>query len=277
MKGLLQRAITAVIFVAVMLGGLFFSKESFLALFGLVTLMSLWEFYGLTIKKDTNSSIRKIYGVILGMIPYIMGVYYHLDGIENSFLFLQKCMLIFLPLLFLAFIVELFLAADQPFSNLGQIFLGIIYISIPFTLLQFIAIEGGNFYPTIILGMLLLTWATDTGAYVIGSLIGKNKLFPRISPNKTWEGSLGGVVVTFLIAWLLSIYITELQLKDWLVLAGLVAIFASIGDLVESMLKRSLGVKDSGTIMPGHGGFLDRFDAFMFLIPFASAYLLWLR
>ena len=123
----------------------------------------------------------------------------------------------------------------------------------------------------------MLTWGNDTGAYLIGSVIGKTPLFPRISPKKTWEGSLGGVAVTFIIAWLLSIYTQELTLQTWLVLAGIVSVFGSTGDLIESMLKRSLGVKDSGTIMPGHGGFLDRFDAFMYMIPFAAAYLLWIR
>ena len=122
-----------------------------------------------------------------------------------------------------------------------------------------------------------MTWANDVGAYFVGSKFGKTKLFPRISPKKTWEGSFGGVMMTFLTGWLLSLYIIELNLKDWLILALIVSIFGSIGDLVESMLKRSVGVKDSGTILPGHGGFLDRFDAFIFLLPFAACYLLWLR
>jgi len=277
MKGLAQRAVTAVIFVAIMLGGLFFSKVSFLALFGFITLVSLWEYFGLTLTNDSNDLLRKIWGSTLGIIPFGMAAYFHLEEVSEPHVFFQKCLFIYFPLIFMTFIIELFLAAKKPFLNIGQIFLGIIYVTIPFTLLQFIGLDGDNFYPKIIFGLLILTWANDTGAYVIGSMIGKTPLFPRISPNKTWEGSLGGVAVTFLISWLLSIYITELTLTNWLTLAGLVAIFASIGDLIESMLKRSLGVKDSGTIMPGHGGFLDRFDAFLFLIPFASAYLLWIR
>ncbi len=277
MSGLLQRALTAIVFVAVMLAGLYFSKNSFLILFGLITILSLWEFFTIILKNDTHDFLRKIYGVGIGATPFLIGAYYHFGQIENGAEFLKDSLLVFLPVLFFLFVLELFMKSKYPFANLGHIFLGLIYIGIPFTLAQFIAIDEGNYYPNIILGLLLLTWSNDTGAYVIGSQIGRTKLFPRISPNKTWEGSLGGVAVSFLIAWLLSIYVTELSLTNWLVLASLVSIFASLGDLIESMLKRSLGVKDSGTIMPGHGGFLDRFDAFIFLLPFAASYLLLIR
>lgn len=277
MSGLIQRGLTAVVFVAVMLAGLYFSKISFLALFGLITILSLWEFFTIILKNETHDSTRKILGAAVGVTPFLMAAYYHFYQLDNSAEFLKKCILLFLPIVFFLFIIELFTKSKNPFGNLGYLFLGLIYIGIPFTLAQFIAIDGGNYYPNIILGLLLLTWANDTGAYVIGSQIGRTKLFPRISPNKTWEGSLGGVAVAFLIAWLLSIYVTELSLTNWLVLAALVSIFASLGDLIESMLKRSLGVKDSGTIMPGHGGFLDRFDAFIFLLPFAASYLLLIR
>ena len=277
MSGLIQRGLTAIVFVAVMLAGLYFNKISFLALFGLITILSLWEFFTIILKNEANDFLRKILGTGIGVTPFLMTAYYHFNQLDNSAEFLKTCILLFLPIIFLLFIVELFTKSKNPFGNLGYLVLGLIYIGIPFTLAQFIAIDGGNYYPNIILGLLLLTWANDTGAYVIGSQIGRTKLFPRISPNKTWEGSLGGVAVTFLIAWLLSIYVTELSLTSWLVLATLVSIFASLGDLIESMLKRSLGVKDSGTIMPGHGGFLDRFDAFIFILPFAASYLLLIR
>lgn len=276
MSGLLERGLTAIVFVVVMLGGLFYSKYSFLGLFGLITLLSLWEFYNLTLKNASHDLLRKIYGTALGIIPFLMAAFYHFKGDLDPFLFLKSHFLILLPLIFLTFLIELFTNSKTPFNNIGNIFLGLIYIGIPFTLVQFIAIDGITFSPFIILGLLLLTWGNDTGAYLIGSVIGKTPLFPRISPKKTWEGSLGGVAVTFVIAWLLSIYTKDLTLQNWLVLAGIVSIFGSTGDLIESMLKRSLGVKDSGTIMPGHGGFLDRFDAFMFMIPFAATYLLWI-
>lgn len=277
MKGLATRGLTAIVFVAVMLGGIFYSKYSFLILFGLITLLSLWEFYTLTFKNESNDFLRKMYGVFIGIAPFLMAAFYHVDGNFDPLIFVKEHFLIFLPFIFLFFIIELFTNSKSPFSNIGNIFLGLIYVGIPLTLLQFIAIDSQNYFPKIVLGLLLLTWTNDTGAYLVGSMIGKTKLFPRISPNKTWEGSLGGVAATFVMGWILSVYVTELTLYNWLTLAGLVAVFGSIGDLIESMLKRSLGVKDSGNIMPGHGGFLDRFDAFVFLLPFAASYLLWIR
>jgi phosphatidate cytidylyltransferase len=181
------------------------------------------------------------------------------------------------PLLFLSFVFELFAKSEQPFANVAFIILGMVYIGIPFALLDFIAFDADKFYTNTILGLLVLTWANDTGAYLVGSQIGKTKLFPSISPKKTWEGSIGGVVITIFIAILMSFFFEECTMVQWIVLAIIVVIFGSIGDLVESMLKRSYSIKDSGNLLPGHGGFLDRFDAFIFLIPFATAYLLWLR
>ena len=135
----------------------------------------------------------------------------------------------------------------------------------------------------IIFGILLCVWTNDTGAYIIGSLIGKNKLIEHISPRKTIEGSIGGAVSTMMMAYLLSQYASQIpilncfaiiDLHGWLIIGILVFVFASIGDLIESLLKRSLDIKDSGSIMPGHGGFLDRFDAFIFVIPFVVCFLL---
>jgi phosphatidate cytidylyltransferase len=125
--------------------------------------------------------------------------------------------------------------------------------------------------------LLLLTWMNDTGAYLVGSNFGRRMLFPRISPKKTWEGTIGGVVITFITAASFCAFSGELRLFDWMVLAAFVSVFGTLGDLVESMLKRSVGVKDSGNLLPGHGGVLDRFDAFIFVLPFAAAYLLSIR
>ena len=118
-----------------------------------------------------------------------------------------------------------------------------------------------------------MNWVNDSGAYVVGSLIGKTPLYPRISPNKTWEGTLGGVFFCLVTGYIFSLYYTMLSTVDWMVLGAITAIFGSLGDLIESMLKRSVDKKDSGNLLPGHGGMLDRFDAFIFLLPFAAAYL----
>ena len=123
------------------------------------------------------------------------------------------------------------------------------------------------------LGIILLIWASDVAAYLVGSFIGKNKLFERISPGKTWEGSVGALIINIGCAFLVANWFPELALKHWIVISVLVSIFGTIGDLVESMFKRQAGVKDSGKIMPGHGGILDRFDSLLFVSPFIYAYL----
>lgn len=278
MKGLAQRGGTAVVFVAVMLAGLYGGKFAFIALFTLVTALCLWEYFGLTMPKETaKDTSRKIIGLVLGMIPFALASATQLGYLTWTNQSILLAVLLYFSAIFLVFIFELFANSKLPYTNLGLLFLGIIYIGIPFAALDIIAIHEGQYFPNTVLGLLLLTWANDTGAYLLGSQIGKTPLFPRISPKKTWEGTLSGVFVTFLVAWLLSYLFKEQSLLQWEVLALIVVIFGSIGDLVESMLKRSLNIKDSGTFLPGHGGFLDRFDAFIFLIPFAAAYLTWIR
>ena len=272
MQGFLKRVMTAIVFVIVMVGGVYLHPMTHVGLFILITGMCLWEYSNLTLDK-TNIGRRWI-GLLLGLLPILATSYLQISNmVAPSFLY--KCTLLFFPMILLAFIYELYTGSEKPFTNIGNLTLGIFYIGIPLALIPLIAFSGGVFRPNIIFGILLLTWANDTGAYLVGSQIGKTKLFPRISPKKTWEGSGGGVLVAFLAAYLLSLIFKDLLLKDWLILAGIVSIFGSIGDLVESMLKRSLNIKDSGNILPGHGGMLDRFDAFIFLMPFVAAYLLW--
>ena len=278
MKGLLRRASTALIFVVIMLGGLYGGYYSFILLFAVITALCLWEFLYMTIDHGKRRDwLRRIWGTAFGLTPFVLAVLIHLDVIRLDDNFVIITALLFFPFIFMAFIYELIAQSETPFVNVAFIVLGMVYIGAPFALLDFIAFEGKNFYANTVFGLLLMTWLNDTGAYVAGSQFGKTKLLPRISPNKTWEGSLGGVAVTFLTATVLCFVFPERSAADWFVLAGIVAIFGSIGDLIESMLKRSVGVKDSGDLLPGHGGVLDRFDAFIFQLPFAAVYLLWVR
>jgi len=274
MQGLVQRVLTAIVFVVIMVGGVYLHPLSLIALFLLITAMCLWEYLDLTLSKDNSG--RKWIALFLGLFPFLLTALYNSPYYEISDTFLYNGLLLFLPLVALSFVYELYTSSEKPFTNIGVSLLGVFYIGIPLALVPMIAFRAGVFHPNIIFGLLLLTWANDTGAYLIGSQIGRTKLFPRISPKKTWEGSFGGVLVAFMAAYLLSMVFKDLALKDWLVLALLVSVFGSIGDLVESMLKRSLNIKDSGNLLPGHGGMLDRFDAFLFLLPFAGAYLLWI-
>ena len=278
MKGLLQRAFTALIFVIVMLLGLYGGRYSFVLLFAIITAGCLWEFFVMVMTRNKRrDSIRMFLGVAFGLTPFVLASVLQLSRIEINEQFVIISSILFFPFIFLAFIYELFARSSRPFMNVAYIVLGMVYIGAPFALLDFIAFDGDKFYANVVMGLLILSWANDTGAYLVGSMIGKTKLIPRISPGKTWEGSIGGVCITFLIAYALCFMFDELRFVDWMVLAGIVSIFGSIGDLIESMLKRSVGVKDSGSLMPGHGGLLDRFDAFIFLLPFAAAYLLWIR
>ena len=278
MKGLIKRAFTALVFVLVMLLGLYGSRYSFVILFAVITTGCLWEYFLIVMnRKNRVDKIRVWLGVAFGLTPFVLASVLQLGRIEINEDFIIITALLFFPFIFLAFIYELFARSKWPFSNVAYIVLGMVYIGAPFALLDFIAFDGDKFYANTVMGLLILSWANDTGAYLVGSSIGKHKLLPRISPGKTWEGSIGGVLITFVVGYLLYFMFPELRLVDWLVLAGIVAIFGSIGDLVESMLKRSFDVKDSGSLLPGHGGLLDRFDAFIFLLPFAAAYILWIR
>ncbi|WP_280640556.1 phosphatidate cytidylyltransferase [Hymenobacter volaticus] len=155
----------------------------------------------------------------------------------------------------------------NPFANVGINLLGLLYVSLPMSFLSLIAYGPTSYDYRRVLALLLLVWSSDIGAYAAGKSFGKHKLAPKISPGKTWEGALGGFLLTLAMGWAMGYLLPELSITYRLVVASVVAVFGPLGDLAESMLKRSVGVKDSGRIMPGHGGLLDRFDAFLFILP----------
>jgi len=257
-----QRAITAVFFAIAMIGGVYGGLIPFRILSLLIAAGCLWELMSLLLPEEDGKSFRQIIGLIWGLAPFVAAL--ALDGVSIISIIVVPA---FISLLLL---IELFGRSASPFSNVGAYLLGIFYISVPLLLLQSVAWKSGFGYaPNRVFGLLWLVWTNDTLAYLIGSKIGRTKLFSRISPNKTWEGTLGGIVCTVGMAWLLSQYFDDYSVVQWLVLAAVVGVFGTLGDLVESMLKRSIGVKDSGSLLPGHGGLLDRFDAFLFVLPFA--------
>jgi len=278
MQGLLKRVITAIFFVIVMLGGIYGGQYPFVILFAVITTLCLWEFFSITLDKDQKRDrIRKVIGLCFGLTPFIMVSMLKLNLLNSPDNFVLYTSLLCFPIIFLCFIYELFAASEKPFENVAFIILGMVYIGTPFALVDFIAFDGEQFHANTVFGLLLLTWINDTAAYLVGSQIGKNKLFPRISPKKTWEGSIGGGLFTLILAGSLGYIFEEQSILEWIILGAIVVIFGSIGDLIESMLKRSYKIKDSGTLLPGHGGLLDRFDAFIFLVPFAAAYIIWIR
>ncbi len=283
-----QRVISAIFFVIVMLGGLFGGATTFYLLFLIITAGCLWEFTGLMFRPEGNHlRFRRVAGTVLGSLPFVVfgskifnlfvpmpggtrfSPYLFVADLSDNISPILMAVVLLLLLVFLLFIVELFLASREPFANMGHYLLGAVYLGVPFSLLISISYWHDNYAPLRVFGLLLLTWTNDTMAYMVGSKIGKTPFFSRISPNKTWEGTLGGMVFTFALAGLFSIWMPVFSWSEWIGLAAVVAVFGTLGDLVESMLKRSLQVKDSGSILPGHGGFLDRFDSFIFVLPFA--------
>ena len=285
-----QRALTAVIFAAVMLVGLFWNVASFFLLFSVIGIGAWWEFLNMALKNEPSKKIR--ISIIIGVLVVILTPLFFytnqmlLSGVSPYIV--PAILIIITPLLlsFALLLIELFLKSEAPFHNIGIVVLSFYYPVLPFVLIfqlvskqkfSFDTFFADGFTPNIVAGTLFLTWANDTFAYLIGSKIGKTPLSPRISPKKTWEGTIGGAVMCMLTGVVISYFFKELTLINWMIVGGIVAVFGTLGDLIESMLKRSVGVKDSGSFMPGHGGFLDRFDAFIFAVPFVYLYLIVLK
>jgi phosphatidate cytidylyltransferase len=262
-----ERAISAILFTVIMLAGVFGGALPFTCLFLLIAGGSAWELLKMLADKDTNYALgRRLVGAFLGVWPLLLFLFHSKSSsstIDGPLLWA-----LFLLPIFMLLLTELFLQAAKPFQQVGNYLLALIYIGIPFALLADIASPDQHYSAWRVFGLLLLNWMNDTFAYLTGYFIGKTPFFPRISPKKTWEGTIGGIVFTFLFAWALSNWISCYSVPQWLAIATVVAIFGTLGDLVESMLKRSVGVKDSGAILPGHGGFLDRFDSLIVLTPF---------
>jgi len=246
-------------------------------LFALVTGLTIWEFTGLVNDYKTITVNR--------MICTVAGVYFFLAMAGyNSGLTPASVFIPYLVSIIYLLIAELYLKHPDPISDWAYTMMSQVYIALPFSLLNVLAFRSVGFdirYTYLIpLSVFVFLWMNDTGAYLCGSLLGKHKLFPRISPGKSWEGSIGGGILVMAIAVLIW-YLTEqygvnelsLNAFEWVGLGLTVVVFGTWGDLIESLLKRTLGIKDSGTILPGHGGMLDRFDSSLLAIPAAVVYL----
>ncbi len=222
--------------------------------------MGTYEFYQLA--KKANCSPQVYIGLFVATLLFISCFAANYFSFTSIFL-LIGFFLVLIP------IIELYRKKKNPFTNIAFTFLGLLYVALPFSLLNYMAFPFNDqeFHFQIILGVFIMIWANDTGAYVFGVTFGKHRLFERISPKKSWEGSIGGAITTLVIAYLYSLYSHDLTLIQWLLIAIIVVIFGSLGDLVESLFKRCINIKDSGKILPGHGGVLDRFDAILLVSP----------
>lgn len=261
------RAITGFFFVIVMLASVLLGHYVFGAFYLLLSGFALYEFYGLV--KKSGISPNQSAGIINGAFIYVIFalITYKNDPAYHKILFIPVFMLSSI------FIQELYKKSEMPFTNIAFTFTGIIYAVVPFTFFHALAYIGGAFSFHIPLAFLIMLWANDTGAYLSGNFFGRTKLFERHSPKKTWEGFIGGVLISALAGYIISRYYHELAADRWITMAVLIGCFGTMGDLVESMFKRSLNVKDSGGILPGHGGLLDRFDGLLLSAPIVYAYL----
>ncbi|MDD4591721.1 MAG: phosphatidate cytidylyltransferase [Parabacteroides sp.] len=268
LKNLLIRTVTGIIFVGVMVSAICYSSFSFLLLFGLVTGLTVWEFSGL-LKNYEESSMQRMVNVIEGVYLFTASFLYANNYVDS------KIFLPYLLLLMLSMIGELFFKAPNPINNFAFSFLTQVYCAGSFSLLNFIgtAPDGNTYSPLLVLALFIFIWVNDTGAYVVGSMIGRNKMFERISPKKSWEGFFGGLIFVLAASLLFVWYEPVINCYKWLGLAATITIFGTLGDLIESLIKRTLKIKDSGNILPGHGGMLDRFDSIIMAIPASYIYI----
>ena len=258
--------ITALIGVIIIIAAIIYSPWSYFGVFFLICLFSLQEFYKLVGLR--GASPLKTFGTAIGLLLYTSSFLVNMDIITADYYVLL------FPIFSFVFFIKLYKKSDKaPFTSIAYTFLGILYVGLPFALLNTATFSQNGYSWQIILGCLLLLWATDTGAYFAGTYFGKTKLFERISPKKSWEGSLGGAILAFAIAFGLTHYFQDLEDTQWYVMAVIMVVAGTYGDLVESLFKRGVAIKDSGNSIPGHGGFLDRFDGLFLSAPFIMTFL----
>lgn len=276
MRNLIVRTISGVVLLGIVLGAAFGGKYAYGSFLLLIVVVGMWEFYN--IATATGAKPHRALGLAAGIVLFVTSFFVFegivdMDGDPRSADMLIGGVLYFSALIPLCFIVELFQGSETPIRNVATTLMGIFYVAYPMALMLFIPwLILGEWRPEAFLFYLFIVWGNDVFAYLTGIAIGKHKMSPRISPKKSWEGFFGGIVGAMAMGAVGS-FVVGGGLAMWLGLAAVVAITSVFGDLVESMFKREANIKDSGKIMPGHGGILDRFDALLISSPFAFAYL----
>ena len=283
MKNFITRTITGILFVAIMVTGICLRGDAMILLFTLITGLTLWEFTGLVNEHVADTTVNRFITTAAGVYLFLAFAGY-CTGIVPPSVFIP-----YLLTLIYLFISELYLKQKNPIQDWAYTMLSQLYIALPFSMINVLSFQADPlsgqiaYHWLLPMSVFIFLWANDTGAYCAGSLFGRHKLFPRVSPGKTWEGSIGGAVIVLIIAAVISYFAgsdaslstlnAQLSTLKWLGLGLVVVFFGTWGDLVESLFKRTLGIKDSGNILPGHGGMLDRFDSSLMAIPAAVIYL----
>ena len=276
-KNLIVRTITGVLFIAIMVSG-FLRPQAMVFLFSLITGLTIWEYCSLVNELKTVTVNR--------FIATVAGVYFFLAvaGINSGYIQTNGVFVPYLLTIVYLFVSELYTRNENAIHDWAYTMLSQMYIALPFSMINVLAFRQApdgdiHYYYLLPLSVFIFLWTDDTGAYCSGSLLGKHKLFPRISPAKSWEGSIGGALFVLIAAAVVgylesqSNALSGLTIVQWLGLGLVVTVFGTWGDLVESLFKRTLGIKDSGNILPGHGGMLDRFDSSLMAIPASVVYL----
>ena len=263
LSNLQQRVIAAIIAVPFLLFCVLYSDYTFLVLFLVIGVLAQLEFYKLVGSISDNLPLT-FYGTFCGVVMHVLAFFIEKGDLAYQYYYILS------PLLTFIFFIKLYKSKDEkPFKNIAYTFLGIIYVALPFTLFTVLAfIKNDTYDPNIVLGCLFLLWSSDSGAYFAGTKFGKTKLFERVSPKKSWEGSIGGLVTAMIVATIISKYYTNYSAFQWYAIWVIIVVAGTYGDLVESLFKRSINIKDSADTIPGHGGFLDRFDGLLLSIPF---------
>lgn len=271
-SNLTLRLMTGIAGAAAIITGVAVGQWTYFIIFFIICLFTLLEFYKL-VGLD-GLAPQRAYGTMCGIAIFILS--FLIEGriaVFGSTIPTEGYILIF-PLIACVYMIKLYKKFERkPFTNIAFTFLGIFYVAVPFALLNVVVYEQGRYNYEIILGILLILWASDTGAYFAGTRFGRRKLFERISPKKSWEGFVGGAILALLFVAGLARYLHSLSPVQWAVVGIIIIVGGTFGDLIESLLKRSMEIKDSGDALPGHGGFLDRFDGLLISAPFIAAYL----
>ncbi|UGS22943.1 phosphatidate cytidylyltransferase [Flavobacterium channae] len=262
MNETLKRALSGAVYVILLLGCISYSREGLAILFGAFLIIGVYEFCKMC---GLNYFIS---------IPLAGGSYFYLWN-KNSDLNTNTALTAIAIIISIKLLLYLFNHNKTHFKTYTRYFLLFGYIILPFILANYVAMGVKGYNPKILISVIILIWTNDTFAYLVGKNLGKNKLFPSVSPKKTIEGFIGGIVFTIIGGALLAhFYIMTSNLYIWIIIASIVSIFSTLGDLIESKLKRVAGIKDTGNIMPGHGGILDRLDSIIFVIPFINLFYL---
>jgi phosphatidate cytidylyltransferase len=268
-SNLTKRSIWGLIYVVIMMGGILFHPIAFALVFGTLLFFTQYEFYAMV--EEAGHKIARLPGTLMGVIYFLFCF-----GVSNHYI-PGVLIFSFIPIILLMFIIELFRRNHNTLERSGLTILGFIYIAAPFSLMNFIVHTSGNsgiYYPWVLAGIFFILWVNDSFAYLIGTRFGKHKMYARVSPAKSWEGLIGGAVFAVVMGIFNAVLFQGLDMLNWIVIAVLTVAFGTLGDLFESKMKREIGAKDSGNILPGHGGFLDRLDSLLFAVPAVFVWLM---